>query len=58
MKRIKKPRHMIDGDELIRELEEWRGRITADHRDPIVEDETLEIVEYLVRRLMQEEAEK
>ena len=52
MKKNKKHAKMIDGRKLIKKLKEWREQITPDHLDPIVEIETLENVELLVRFIM------
>ena len=48
----RKKTNLIDGHLLLKELKEWREQITPDHQDPVVEGETLEGVEHMVRRLM------
>ena len=40
----------IDGLDLLHDLEEWRTKITPDHRDPLVEAETLELVEDMIHK--------
>lgn len=41
----------IDGDKLLCWLKEWKDSINALHRDPIVEEETLELI---IARIEQE----
>ena len=48
----RKKTNLIDGHLLLKELKEWREQIPPDHQDPVVECETLEGVEHMVRRLM------
>ena len=45
----------IDAERLLILLKDWRDSIPIDHRDPVVEYETLECVEDLVRALMRKE---
>ena len=47
-----KPKRYVDGLQLLKELKEWIMCIDDTHVSPVVEEETIEGVIYMVERLM------